>query len=110
MPFPSSFPLTALPTVIGYLRSTGNVSRRAAAEAAYDLLGYSGHVLLPEGQPHTLFSREKEGAYDLLNDTFIAAKLEELKADLDANPNALFNLPPWVVPVLLEVLRRVLSS
>lgn len=109
MGFPTSFPLTAIPTVIGFLRNTG-VSRRAAAEAAYDLLGYAGHVALAEDNPHTLFSRQKEAAYDVLSDQFLAVKLEELNADLTANPNALFNLPPWVIPIALEILRRVLSS
>lgn len=109
MPFPISFPLNAIPTVIGFLRNTG-VSRRDAAEAAYDLLGYGGHIALPGGQPHTLFSREKEAAYDVLSDAFLAVKLEELNADIQAHPNALFNLPPWVIPIALEILRRVLSS
>jgi len=109
MGFPTSFPMTAIPTVIGFLRNTG-VSRRSAAEAAYDLLGYGGHIALLEGQPHALFSREKEAAYDVLNDAFLAVKLEELNEDIKVHPNALFSLPPWVIPIALEILRRVLSS
>ncbi len=109
MPFPTSFPVNAIPTVIGYLRNTG-VSRRAAAEAAYDLLGYGGNLALPEDGVMLLSSDEELGNIDAYAGDVLASKLEELQADMDANPNAAFNLPQWLVPLLLEVLRRILTS
>lgn len=106
MSLPTSFPLTAVPTLIAFLRGQGG-SRRAAAEAAYDLLGYALNVTLPE-QPAALPVITGEGAFHLLSDTALAVRLEDFKADLDSNPQAVFSIPPWLVPILLEVVRRLL--
>ncbi len=108
MGFPTSFPVAAIPTVIGYLRGTG-VSRREGAEAAYDLLGYGAHLALPADGSGPLSSSTENG-FDLVSDASLAVRLEDLKADLEANPNAAFSLPPWLVPILLEVLRRILAG
>lgn len=105
MPFPTNFPTFAIPTVIGYLRGTG-VGNRAAAEAAYDLLGYAGHLAIPQDGPLVLHASAE--SWGLLSDAALAARLEEFQADLDANPNAAFSVPPWLIPILLDVLRRLL--
>lgn len=107
MAFPESFPLMAIPTVVGYLRGVG-VGRRAAAEAAYDLLGYGCNVLIPaDGSPSlAVMSDDYAGSTDVQ----LAVRLEDLAANLNASSQAAFALPPWLIPVVLEVLRRVLTS
>lgn len=111
MPFPTTFPVTAIPAVVGYLRNAG-VGRRTAAEAAYDLLGYAANIMIPENEPGSLFSRH-HGMGDVasLADGTLADTLDNLRLNLEASPpNAAFTIPQWLVPVLLEVLRRVLSA
>lgn len=111
MPFPTTFPVTAIPAVVGYLRNAG-VGRRTAAEAAYDLLGYAANIMIPENEPGSLFSRNDDmGDVTILADGTLADSLDNLRLNLEASPpNAAFTIPQWLVPVLLEVLRRVLSA
>ncbi len=108
MSFPTNFPVTALADIIGYLRGQG-VGRRAAAEAAYDLLGYGLGVVIPADAPALKAANQQLG-WELLSDAALGARLEEFQTELTANPNAAYELPPWVIPILLDVLRRILAG
>jgi hypothetical protein len=109
MSFPTSFPTLAIPTLIGYLRDAG-VSRRTAAEAAYDVAGYGLNIALPVDASALFATAPTESGLYLLSESALAARLQEFQDAVDANPTAAFTLPPWVLPIVLEVLRRLLAG
>lgn len=99
MPFPTSFPADSIRHVVGYLRKEPGHDLRCVAEAAYDLLGYAGHVAMPGGDPPAMGCPCPESDEDR---ALAVEQAFAMRGEADAKI-------PWdvVVPILWDVIRRI---
>jgi hypothetical protein len=108
MPFPTAFPTGAILKLLVYLRGDQSVPIRDVAEAGYDLLGYGLSLAFQTPATLTVLDQAGEQARRM-TDPELAERLEYLQPPQDAAFLAAWSLPPWAVPVILEVLRRLLE-
>lgn len=105
MPFPTTFPTSALLRVLEYLRGVGSHSVRDVVEDTYDLLGYGLSVTF---QQATIPQMVASASLDTFTDEELAYRLEAIQPSVPAGTQAI-SVPSWAIPLIMEVIRRLLE-
>ncbi len=98
--FPTDVPVSQVMGLVAYLRGTTPVDLKAAAFDAWVVVGYAGGVAI--GQPAPLMTGH---VFLGLPKHAQATQLELMVSD-----PAKFSLPPWLLPLALQVLQDILKA